>query len=120
MGMGRVHTVIEATSAELESWLRDILVKKFEVPAAALVPGARLKEDLGLESLDFVDLVVEFECRAGRRIETEDLPGLKTFEDVVALLVKMNAKQGAAPASGLASGAVHPGPVPADGPRKAS
>jgi len=84
--------VSEVTSAAIEEVVKGILVEKFEVPASALVPGARLKEDLGLESLDFVDMVVEFECIVGRRIETEDLPGLKTLDDVVALLRRMQSK----------------------------
>lgn len=99
----------EVTAAGLDEWLRDTLVRKFEVPAEALVPGARLKEDLGLESLDFVDLVVEFECLVGRRIETEDLPGLKTLEDVAGLLRKMNAQKPLEP--GMPAGSKsRPGP----------
>lgn len=99
-----IHSVSEVTAAGLEEWLRDTLVRKFEVPADALVPGARLKEDLGLESLDFVDLVVEFESLVGRRIETEDLQGLRTVEDVMALLRRLNVQ--GSPATGAGPGKI--------------
>ncbi len=75
----------------VEDMVKDVLMNKFDVPGEALRPGARLKEDLGLESLDFLDMVVEFECFVGRRIENENLTGLTTLDDVVDLLRRLRA-----------------------------
>jgi len=66
--------------------VKDLLVTDFEVAPEQVLPAARTREDLGLDSLDHVDLVVELERFVGRRIETESLRKLKTVGDVVALL----------------------------------
>ncbi len=73
----------------LESWIREVLEREFEVPPEAIRPQAHLRDDLGLESLDLVDLVLEFERHVGRRIENEELKGLETVGDIHALLARM-------------------------------
>ena len=41
--------------------VRDTLVSEFELEAGKVVPEARLREELGLDSLDGVDLIVALE-----------------------------------------------------------
>jgi Acyl carrier protein len=43
-------------------------------------------KDLGLDSLDLVDLVFKFEEELGIEFDDEDLTGLKTVSDVVQLI----------------------------------
>ena len=43
-------------------------------------------KDLGLDSLDLVDLVYQFEEELGVQFEDEELAGLKTVQDVVNLI----------------------------------
>jgi acyl carrier protein len=71
---------------ELYARIRDLLIKEFEVPPEAISREARTREDLELDSLDHVDLVVELERFAGRRIESDELTNLKTVGDAVDLL----------------------------------
>jgi acyl carrier protein len=62
------------------------LSAEFEVPADAIRPEARLIEDLGLDSLDLVDMVVEMESTLGRRITNDELKAIRTVGGVVGLL----------------------------------
>ena len=43
---------------EIITTINDILVEEFEVDRAVIIPEADFRESLGLDSLDYVDLVV--------------------------------------------------------------
>lgn len=43
---------------EIENKVRDFLIEDLEVDEEKIYPDARLKEDVGIDSLDFVDIVV--------------------------------------------------------------
>ena len=43
---------------EIESKVKNFLIEEIEVDEAAIKSDALLKEDLGIDSLDFVDIVV--------------------------------------------------------------
>ena len=45
----------------MEERLRDIFVEQLEIPAEKVKPEARLKEDLGADELDLVELVMATE-----------------------------------------------------------
>jgi len=62
------------------------LGEEFEVPAESIQRDARLVEDLGLDSLDLVDMVVEMEKALGRRISNEELKQIRTVGGAVDLL----------------------------------
>ena len=44
-----------------------------------IAPEAQLKEDLGIDSLDFVDIVVIVEKKFGFKIKPEEMAGVKTL-----------------------------------------
>ena len=44
-----------------------------------MAPEAQLKEDLGIDSLDFVDIVVIVEKKFGFKIKPEEMAGVKTL-----------------------------------------
>ena len=46
------------TRQELEQQITDFLVEDLEIDPQKITPEARLKEDIGIDSLDFVDIVV--------------------------------------------------------------
>ena len=58
------------------------MVEEFEADEELLTPEARLREDLGLDSLDGVDLVIALEAAFGFRIGEEEIRGIKTLGDV--------------------------------------
>lgn len=61
--------------------INGFLVEEFEVDADAIKPEANLKETLQLDSLDYVDLVVEIESNFGFKVKPEDFQGIHTFQD---------------------------------------
>ena len=63
--------------------LRRHLADMFEVPEAAVVPEAKLYEDLDLDSLDAVDLIVKLQEVTGRRIAPAEFKSVRTVSDVV-------------------------------------
>jgi acyl carrier protein len=51
-----------------------------------LKPEMRLQEDLGLDSIDAVEILVEVEASIGVRLEAEELAEMRTLRDVLARL----------------------------------
>ncbi|MDR1103555.1 MAG: phosphopantetheine-binding protein [Tannerella sp.] len=66
---------------EIEMLTRDFLIEEMEIEAELLTGGAKLKEDLGLDSLDFVDIVVIVEERFGFKIKPEEMARVTTVND---------------------------------------
>ncbi|HKK90889.1 MAG TPA: acyl carrier protein [Desulfobacteraceae bacterium] len=62
--------------------VNQILAEEFEIDPDLLKPKALLNEDIGLDSLDAVDLIVMVDKELGVRIEEEEARNLKTLEDV--------------------------------------
>jgi acyl carrier protein len=53
---------------------------------SALAPDADLRQSLGLDSLDFLQLVEVLSERSGHRIDEDDYPRLATLSGSVAFL----------------------------------
>ena len=66
---------------EVISHINEFLAEEFEVDAATMQPDANLALTLGLDSLDYIDLVVMTESNFGFKVKAEDFPGIKTFGD---------------------------------------
>jgi len=64
---------------EIEAKVKEFLVDDLELDEAKINADARLKEDIGIDSLDFVDIVVIVEKKFGFKIKTEDMAKIKTF-----------------------------------------
>ncbi len=65
---------------EIEEKVNDFLVEEMEIEADKIAPDALLKEDLGLDSLDFVDIVVLVERTFGFKIKPEEMAEVKTLK----------------------------------------
>lgn len=57
-----------------------------DADTGALPPGADLREELELDSLDFLNFVEALSKRAGRRIDEDDYPELATLDSGAAFL----------------------------------
>ena len=57
------------------------LVEEFEVDAASITPDANLRETLGLDSLDYIDLVVVIESNFNFKVKPEDFTEIHTFQN---------------------------------------
>jgi len=67
---------------EIIEKVNEFLTEEFEIDPSLLTPEARIVEDLGIESLDFVDIVVIIERDFGFKVKREDMSGIRTLEDL--------------------------------------
>lgn len=66
---------------EIEEKVRDFLIEDLEIDDDKIYPEANLKEDVGIDSLDFVDIVVIVEKNFGFKIKPEEMAGVVTLND---------------------------------------
>lgn len=64
----------------------DFLIDEFEVEQDDISPEANLKDTLGLDSLDFVDLVVAVESNFGVKLVGEDFVNVLTLQNFYDLI----------------------------------
>lgn len=69
------------TKEEIIDRINGFLVEEFEVDPENIKPEANLKETLQLDSLDYVDLVVEIESNFGFKVKPEDFLEIQIFQD---------------------------------------
>ncbi len=65
---------------EIEEKVRAFLIEDLEIEEDKIAPEARLKEDMGVDSLDFVDIVVIVEKNFGFKIKPEEMAGIITMQ----------------------------------------
>ncbi len=71
------------TREEIVDMTNEVFEESFESASARLVPEANIFQDLGLDSLDTVDLVVAIQKRFDVRIrEDERVRSIRTLNDV--------------------------------------
>ncbi len=61
----------------------EILVQTFDIDAGRVAMDARLREDLGIDSIDAVDLMVQLRPLFGQRLQPEVFKSVRTVGDVV-------------------------------------
>ena len=64
---------------EIDEKVREFLIDDLEIDEEKIAPEALLKDDLGIDSLDFVDIVVIVERRFGFKIKPEEMADVKTL-----------------------------------------
>ncbi|RTY93916.1 acyl carrier protein [Flavobacterium sp. GT3R68] len=72
--------------AEIIETINGFLVEEFEVDGDTIAPDANLKDTLGLDSLDYVDLVVTVEMNFKVKLGEADFVGIATFQDFYDLI----------------------------------
>lgn len=63
--------------------LREVLHGTFEIEPSRVEPSAHLFTDLGLDSIDAVDLAIQVQEMTGMRIKPEDFKSVRTVGDVI-------------------------------------
>jgi len=69
------------TNTEITGKIHKFLSEEFEVEEEKLIPEANLKETLGLDSLDYIDLVVVIESNFAFKVKPEDFINIITLQD---------------------------------------
>jgi acyl carrier protein len=62
--------------------VNNFLIDEFELEEDQLIPDAQMKEDLDIESLDFVDIAVIIEKEFGLKVTSEQMIKIKKLEDL--------------------------------------
>ena len=70
------------TIEEIKEKVENILVEDFEIEQDKLQPEALLKQDVGIDSLDFVDIVVAIEREFGFKPTAQELKQVKTLGEL--------------------------------------
>lgn len=64
---------------EIETKVKAFLIDDLEIDENKIFDNAKLKEDMGIDSLDFVDIVVIVEKNFGFKIKPEEMVGVTTL-----------------------------------------
>ena len=72
--------------------VKDIIVEQLGVNKDQVVPEASFIEDLGADSLDLVDLVMELEDEFSIQISDNETGNFKTIDDVVSFINTLEEK----------------------------
>lgn len=67
------------TREEIEEKVKGFMVEELELEEDELVADALLKDDLGIDSLDYVDIVVIVDKIFGFKIKPEEMTDVKTL-----------------------------------------
>ncbi|MGH7266188.1 MAG: acyl carrier protein [Candidatus Rokuibacteriota bacterium] len=71
---------------EIFQTLRQLLIDQFELRPEQVVPTAHLRDDLDLDSIDWINLAVYLEEATGYKLGEEELTAVRTIQDVVDML----------------------------------
>lgn len=72
----------------MEVQLKKIIAEHLGVEENEIHPTSRLADDLGADSLDFIELSITIDDRFGVELDDEQLEGVKTFGDLLTLVSK--------------------------------
>jgi len=72
----------EQHSGEVYEMIRASLVELFRLDPARITPGARLADDLEIDSIDAVDLVDQVKRSTGRKLSAQDFRSVRTVADL--------------------------------------
>ena len=82
------------TDQEIIEKIHNFLAEEFEVETEKLIPEANLKETLGLDSLDYIDLVVVIEKNFAFKVKPEDFIEIITLQNFCDYVVsRVNSKE---------------------------
>ena len=94
-GIGQGHNILVCKKKEKQSHMikeeiiakvNGFLVDEFEIEESLLEEGASLKKDLGIDSLDIVDIIVLIDKEFGVKVKSEELAKLATLADLYAFI----------------------------------
>jgi acyl carrier protein len=67
------------TRQEIIDTTNEFLIDEIEVEKESIAEDSRLKDDLGIDSLDFVDIAVIVERKFGFKIKAEEMMSVQTL-----------------------------------------
>jgi acyl carrier protein len=83
---------MNAQEQQILAKIKAALADLFELNEAAIVPKAKLYEDLDIDSIDAVDLLIDLKKTIEVEISPEEFNEVKTIQDVVDVFTKLSTK----------------------------
>ena len=71
------------TRIEIEETVKKFLIEELEIAEEKISLDAKMKDDMGIDSLDFVDIVVIVERNFGFKIKPEEMTGVTTLRQFI-------------------------------------
>jgi acyl carrier protein len=82
------------TDSEVTDAVNEVFADSFEIPREQIKPEAQIFADLGLDSLDVVDLVAAIQKRFGIQVrDDERIRSIRTLQDLYTYLIMVKAEQ---------------------------
>ncbi len=88
--------------------IRELLISGYDVDPALITPGAALGEDLGLDSIDVVDFIMDLEDAYSIQISDEVFDRAKNLGELALLLEEVRGAAGESGAGETPEGEPHP------------
>ncbi len=84
------------TEQDIIAKTNKVFEESFEIEPERLQPHAHIFTDLGLDSLDIVDLIVALQNAFGIKIRSEeDVRNIRTLEDIYRFIAAVKAREAA-------------------------
>jgi acyl carrier protein len=77
------------TQTEIYARIQDTLVEKFQIDPKKITPEANLMKDLGMDSLDAIEMAVHIQELTNQRVAEDQLRKLTTVRDVIDMITRM-------------------------------
>jgi acyl carrier protein len=81
------------TSEQAYAQIAAYLIETFEIPADQVRPDALLTDDLGLDSIDAVDLLVKLQEQTGKKVSPDQFETVRTVQDLVTLVQSLSTRK---------------------------
>ncbi|MBQ7972258.1 MAG: acyl carrier protein [Lachnospiraceae bacterium] len=72
--------------------ITEIITEQLNVTGIEITEETSIKDDLGVDSLDLLELIMAFESEYGVEIPPEDLEGVNTVGDIMEYISKKEAE----------------------------
>ena len=76
------------TLTDIQAKVTAFLVDELEIDESKIQGNALLKDDLGIDSLEIVDVVVFVDTEFGFKMKPEDFKTIKTYDDFCNFIVE--------------------------------
>ena len=78
---------------QIETMINEVFIESFEIEEDQLKPKANIFEDLGLDSLDVVDLVVALQNKFNVEIRTDErIKDIRMLKDLYAFIEELQSE----------------------------
>lgn len=69
--------------------IAQMLAEQLGIPQSKITPESKIVDDLGADSLDVVELLMQLEDETGKTIPDDEVSKIKTVGEIVAIIEKL-------------------------------